>query len=278
MKKNLFNYVLVVLLSLLSVSTKAQIFPIEQLAKGFTINSTPTVTFLWESSLKDEAKGTFIFIPGGDGNVGMKAGWTEEASGYLGKYHFLRTLKRLSDKDLTTGSFNVVVFDNPTNLGLDRYPSQRTTADHMTRIESVVTFYADKLKKPIWLFGHSNGGFSIAEFHKYLEKKYPKSNIVNGWIFSAGRDISSFGTSFDAPFLFVHSENDNCSDTTPAGNVKIFNSVKAVNRSVSQLTLIKTSQSEAKNPCLSGIHMYYGAGNEVAKVLEDFMLNNSKSK
>jgi hypothetical protein len=147
----------------------------------------------------------------------------------------------------------------------------------MIRIESVVRYYADNLKRPIWLMGHSNGGYSITEFQRYLQSN-GKENLVYGLIYSSGRRESDFGKIENKPLLFLATENDGCKETPPSGVRNLFERVKATNKAATEFIDIKTAQPEPRNPCFSGIHMYFGAGPEVAAVLDDFLNRNTPAR
>jgi len=254
---------------LFAPQVNAEFVAVEQIDKGFFISSEPTVTHLWRSDLANEAKATLVFIPGGAGSVGMKPTWSSD-SPYLTRYHFNQTLRRLSDKSATSGAFHVVIYDHPTKFQDMRQLTDRTSNDHMVRIESVIRHYAGLLKKPVWLMGHSNGGYSIAEFQRYMAKN-GKSDLVQGLIFSAGREEASFTAEVNKPMLFLVAEQDGCGKTSPSANQGIFERVREANKAPTKFVWIKTAQPEARDPCFSGIHMYYGAGEEVSRVLDEFL-------
>jgi len=114
-----------------------QVVSVDPLGKSRTQSSTPTLSFLWQS---DTAKAVLIMIPGGEGHIGL----TPEQKQLFGFYG--SALRPLSDSHLTRGLFHVVIFDSPSSLySGPSYPISRTTADHLTRIESVVRFYKTKL-------------------------------------------------------------------------------------------------------------------------------------
>jgi surfactin synthase thioesterase subunit len=147
----------------------------------------------------------------------------------------------------------------------------------MVRIESVIRHYASLLKKPIWLMGHSNGGYSIAEFQRYIAKN-GKSDLVQGLIFSAGREEASFTSEVNKPMLFLVSDQDGCGKTSPSSNQRIYERVRQGNKAATEFVWIKSAQAEARDPCYSGIHMYFAAGEEVGRVLDDFLNRHSPSR
>lgn len=256
----------------LVLSAQAQYYAVEQIDKGFFISSDPTITHLWRSDLGDDVKATLVYIPGGDGSAGWK-----QTSRFEPRHQFYQTLKRLSQKSATSGAFHVVIYDNPTKFIDQRTLSDRASSDHMVRIESVIRHYASLLKKPVWLMGHSAGGYSIAEFQRYMARN-GKADLVQGLIFSAGREEAYFASEVNKPMLFMVSEQDGCRTTSPSSNQRIYERVRQGNKAATELVLIKSAQAEEREPCSSGFHMYFAAGEEVGRVLDDFLSRHSPSR
>jgi hypothetical protein len=175
---------------------------------------------------------------------------------------------------------DVVVFDSPKPLDAGAtatYIPQRASSDHMIRIHSVVDYYRTRLDKPVWLLGHSNGTFSLAEFSNYLVKRQ-KEALVSGWIFSGSRNGISPKLRADAPVRFLHHQNDNCPITSPVSSRHAFESLKKSHQSRIEYVSIQSGAAEPGNPCTSGFHMYYGAGEEAAAAVERFVLNETQMK
>jgi hypothetical protein len=249
-----------VLLGLALATTRsfAEVLPVEFHPGG----SAPTMTFLWRSS---RAKATLIMIPGGEGHLGLTLG-KADLGGFYGK-----TLKPLSNPELTSGSFNVVVFDSPTTLAVgDAYPISRTVPDHLQRIEDVVGFYGALLGKPIWLMGHSNGAVSITEFYKHLLKNQ-KGNLVSGMIFSSGRNGARFPPDTDVPVLFLAHESDRCQKSTNASSREAYNQLMQTSRQKTRYVLITSGNAESSDPCRSGYHMFFNAQEEAYKAIDEFV-------
>ena len=110
-------YFLTILASLLlGQITRAQVIAISPSAGSET---PPTLNFLWQSK---NTKAVLIFIPGGEGHLGITPD-RKNLGGFYGS-----TLKPLSDPSLTSGHFDVVIFDNPTPLPVGKtYPVSRTS-------------------------------------------------------------------------------------------------------------------------------------------------------
>jgi hypothetical protein len=255
-----------VLLAALSMSAGAQVIPVEQIEKSLLVRSEPTLTLLRQSPA---ARAVLVSIPGGEGRIGLKANMPFDPAAEA-RTSFGKMLKRLAEPSVTSGSFHVVAFDSPYILPAVAYLTSRSTKDHMVRMESVVQHYRDRFKLPVWIMGHSNGGYSIAEFLKYLQDR-KKEDLLSGMVFSAGRNISSFGSTASLPALFMIAERDGCHSTTPVENQRIFEKFKAGNKAVTEFVLIRGGEPEG-DPCSSGIHMYHNAHEEVAKVVDEFVV------
>jgi hypothetical protein len=241
-------------------SSFSQVIPVNVNEKGVFFSSDPTKTFLWESN---KAKVTLIFIPGGEGSLKLSDD-RKDLKGFYGK-----TLKPLSDSTLTSGKFNVVVFDSPWPLAVGKdYPTSRTTSDHLARIESVVDFYRNKYNKPIWLMGHSNGAVSVTEFYKYLQKNN-REKIISGIIYSSARNGATFNAETNIPVLFLAHERDGCSRSSPQNSQSVFNDLKKTNKFKTEYIFIKGGESEGE-PCHSGYHMFFEVEKDAYKAIDLF--------
>lgn len=247
---------------------KAQLIAVEQNETSFLVSSTPTMTFLYAGK---DAKATLIFLPGGLGSVGVKP-TTPETSPFFTKYHFNLMLKRLSSSQNTRGLFNVVIFDNPTVLPQNNkytYPYSRASSDHLVRVDSVVKHYQSLLKKPIWLLGHSNGAASMTEYYKKL-KKNKQESLVAGMVYSGAIHGAEFDANTTAPVLFMHHESDGCDATTFKHTQKVFQKLRDQGNLKTEFAAVIGGEAESKDPCLSGLHMYFGAEKEAANYIDLF--------
>ena len=246
----------------------AQLIPVEQNESAALVSSAPTMTFLYPAK---EAKATLIFLPGGPGHAGVKP-TTPENSPFFTRYHFNLMLKRLSNEKDTSGQFNVVIFDNPTQLfqaSKYAYPYSRASADHLVRIDSVVQHYQKLLNKPIWLFGHSNGAASMTEYYKKIQKNSQESR-VSGMVYSGSIHGADFAKNTKAPVLFLHHEKDGCDASTLKKSQQVFQSLKSQGNEKTEFMMVTGGDLEPKDPCLSGYHMYFGAEKEAADLVDQF--------
>ena len=255
------TYLLIIFLAS-AIAAHAEIISIEPIEKGLFISSEPSMSMYWQGKA---SKAVLIFIPGGEGHIGLKPGQADNT------FHFHQMLKRLTNPTLTSGQFDVVLLDSPTELSpRQAYPSARGGSDHLIRIESAIRYYKEKTGLPVWLMGHSNGGISLTEFVKRVQKEN-KTNLVAGMIASGIRSESYFNAPLDMPVLFVHHKQDGCSHTLPDDAYSNYMKVKEFNKSVTEFAYVTEGTPESRDPCRSGFHMYFGASDEVAKIIDSFM-------
>ena len=145
----------------------------------------------------------------------------------------------------------------------------------MIRIESAVRHYQSKTGLPVWLMGHSNGGISLTEFLKYTRKNN-RMDLIGGMVASAIRDESYFEEPISFPMLFIHHRQDGSFHTTYSASYRNYEKVKAFSQAPVEFATVETGQSQAQDPCRSGFHMYFGAGEEVARLLDNFMSRTFK--
>jgi len=240
----------------------AQVVSVPFNERGFLFDTGPTLTFLWPAK---QPSATLIFVPGGEGRIGLLPD-RKALGGFYGA-----TLKPLSDASLTSGSFNVVVFDSPINLPVGTvYPYSRQSSEHLLRIESVVRYYKELYALPVWIMGHSNGAVSITEFYKMLQKSR-KENLVEGAIYSSARNGSSFDDNTNMPVLLLAHEGDGCEKSSPSQSRAVYERLRKNNPQRVEYVLIRGGAPQSQHPCYSGFHMFYGAGEEAYKAIDQFV-------
>lgn len=261
------NRLIALLFAFLPSLALTQVVSVEFKDKGFLFSDAPTLTFVWPSP---QAKTTLIFIPGGEGRIGL----TPERKNLGGFY--AATLKPLSDAKLTSGTFNVVVFDSPVNLPVGSgYAFSRQSSEHLLRIESVVRHYKELYGQPVWLMGHSNGAASITEFYKMLQNKQ-QEQIVEGAIYSSARNGSVFNDKTKLPILFLAHEKDGCPVSMPSMSRTLFEQQQKTNPMKTDYTVVKGGEAQAHHVCSSGFHMFYGAGDEAYGAIDRFVQDIQK--
>lgn len=258
-----------VISALISTFVHAGVVSVDFNETGFFFSNAPTHTFVWPAR---KAKATLIFIPGGEGRLGLRPERTT-LGGFYGA-----TLKPLSDETQTNGFFNVVVFDSPTALPVGRdYPYSRQTREHLLRIESVVRYFKDLYGLPVWIMGHSNGAVSITEFYKMLQKS-GNENLVEGAVYSSARDGADFSDTTQLPILFLAHERDECEKSQPSRSKAVFEKQSKTNSMQTWYVLIKGGEPQTQHICYSGFHMYFGASQEVHSAIDMFFIEFSKRR
>ena len=252
----------------------AQVVAVDQIEKSLFVSSTPTLTSLRPAG-GPQPRAVLLMMPGGEGQIGLRPDAALDTS--PPRTSFSAIPRRLVDPQLTSGALHVVAVDSPYNLGYGAQLPLRAARDHLVRMESVVQFYRARLGLPIWVMGHSNGGYSVAEFAKYLQDR-KKEDLVAGLVFSAARTISDFGSGpFRWPALFVVSAEDGCTGTSAEGNEKLYQRFKERNAAPTEFVQVRSAQPEGGDPCRTGTHMYHRAEEEVAKILDDFIARHTPS-
>lgn len=255
------RFLIVLIVALLSKFACAEVVSVEFKEKGLFFSDAPTLNFVWPSK---QAKATLIFIPGGEGRLGL----TPERTNLGGFYG--STLKPLSDEKLTSGAFNVVIFDSPINLpvGTD-YPNSRQSNEHLMRIEGVVRYFQALYGVPVWIMGHSNGAVSITEFYKMLQKS-GKESLVAGAVYSSARNGADFTDATKLPILFLAHERDGCERSMPSRSKAVYEKQAKTNPMKTQYVLIKGGEAQAQPVCASGFHMFYGASQEAYSTIDAY--------
>lgn len=230
------------------------------IAVPFEGSLPPTETFMWQAR---DAKAVLVMIPGGDGRLGLRP-TRADLGGFYGK-----TLKPLADTTLTSGRIDVAVFDSPYPLPVSgSYLMSRATTDHLGRIASVVSFYASRFGKPVWLMGHSNGSISVAEFLRGHEA------LLAGAIFSASRDGVRVSPKTVIPILFLHHRKDSCVVASGRDDLATFEALRAAGKANTAFIWLEGGSSEHGNPCGSGYHLYSGAEAEAYRAIEAFIASH----
>jgi hypothetical protein len=254
----------------------AQVIQIEPTNKGFFASPLPTTTFLFEAA---DARGTLIFIPGGEGRVGMRPGMTAD-NRYFSAYHFNVMLRSLAEPS-GDARFNLVIFDSPVELpNAQHWSGARTTAEHLSRVEDVIRHYRAQLGKPVWLMGHSLGSISVTELFKRLNDARADA-LLAGLIVSGGQNGTSLPYEVTRlPVLVLHHEKDECAGNTVAHARRLHERLRAAGNASAELAIVSagTPSPDGGNVCRSGYHMYYGAGTEVAAVLDRFMTAHTPAR
>lgn len=243
--KSFLRSILIVVLCGVANITWAQVFSIPAPNQGFFDSKEDTQTFYKSNP---NSKAVLVFLPGGVGSFGLTPSFSGER-----KYGMFDEIARGNNSGI---KMDYVFMDSPYALSPRKDLSIRATKDHMDRIKGVVEFYKSKTNKPIWLLGHSNGTYSLAQF---INQTPNYNQLIAGAIFSSGRaerDITI--DPINLPILVLHHAEDSCS-STPFGSAQSFyEKVKSRNLSRTEFVAI-TGGTDTGEPCsASGSHHMYG--------------------
>ncbi|QKM65249.1 hypothetical protein DCO17_08385 [Polynucleobacter tropicus] len=213
-----------------------------------------------------KAKQVIIYLSGGWGRIGLKANTGAMIDS------FSRMLIGLTNPKLSSGKFDVVFMDSPNEL---YWMTQRGSADHLSRIQSVVQYYKNRTGLPVWLMGHSNGALSLNAYIQYLQE-FSQVGMVDGLIISAARNEISFSPPLSMPMLFLHHEEDGCVNTQPKNSYAAYERLVQFDKANIKYVNIETGEYEMNDPCTSGYHMYFGADKEVTSAIDQYFDNPQK--
>lgn len=250
----------------------AQVVSVDQIEQSWRVRSAPTLTVLRPAGAA-QPRAVLMIMPGGEGQLGLRPDAALDTS--PPRTSFAAMARRLVDPQLTSGAVHIVGVDSPYDLGYGQDISPRATRDHLVRMESVAEFYRARFGLPVWVMGHSNGGYSVAEFVKHLQDRR-KEDLVAGLVFSAARTIADFGGGpFRWPALFLVSAEDGCKATAAPGNEKLYQRFRERNAAATEFVLVRSAQTQGGDPCKTGTHMYHLAEEEVARILDEFIARHT---
>lgn len=254
----LFKHLVFCFAFFLTSKAFCQVIQVEPITKGLfgTIN---TMTMLYEST---NAEITIVVILGYPGKVSLKVGDVgiqQQTASMMRNFSYNGKVKS-----------NIVILDSPYFL---QDLGARSNSDHLGRIESVVKFYSDRFKLPVWLFGHSDGSVSVSEF---LNRSENNRKLLAGAILSGGRDETRIRDDWKLPTLVIHHEKDACRFTTFWGAKQYFALIKKKNSKPVEFAEI-TLGFDYSDPCSTGTHMYEGAYSEATHYIGDFIYRYSST-
>jgi hypothetical protein len=167
-------------------------------------DDAPTRTLL--TPVKN-AKAVVLLFPGGGGVLNLQ----DDGSTTNG-----HTFVRSRDLWAQYGIDDVLV-DTPYDLGAGMR-NFRSTRDHQQRILSVVSYYKEKLNLPVWIFGHSMGTVSVAEF---VNGGKEKEKLIAGVIVAGTYRSATIDSDVTVPVLAIHHLNDGCGSTPLVSSERI---------------------------------------------------------
>ncbi len=227
-------------------------------------SDSETTTAYWSSP---NSKAVLIFIPGGDGSFNIASKNPARPSWVL---------STLYDASQKGPGLDLVFVDSPHSLGMrGGNIAPRYSKDHLSRMLSVIQFYKEKTKKPLYLIGHSNGAISEAEF---LNQSPDNQKLLAGIIFSGSRNETSIDGPLNIPILFLHHEDDANGRWTSYSNAEsLYKKVKALNQGSTQFLAVHGGEAGG-DPSTSGHHMYQGSLDEAANYIWNFIFKHNLPK
>lgn len=240
--KRLFTFLTLVLLCF---SAKAQVsdLPFD--------GGSPTRTLL---AATQSPKALVILLIGGDGKVGIFNNGTARST---------HTFVRSQEFWAQYGIDSVLVDSRDFLVTRD---GDRLSNDYQNRLLSVVNYYKNKMQLPIWLFGHSNGTISVAEF----VNRFGKQNVIAGFIVAGTEKTAILKDDSSLPALAIHHSQDSCSVTPISASQEIIKSRPKGTRA--EFITIDGGVSTG-NVCWSlAYHGFNQRENEMVKVAAEFIL------
>jgi len=218
-------------------------------------DDAPTRTLL--TPVKN-AKAVVLLFPGGGGVLKL------QDDGSTTNFHtFVRS------KDLWAQyGIDAVLVDTPYDLGAGMRNS-RSIRDHQQRILNVVTYYKEKLNLPVWIFGHSMGTVSVAEF---VNGGKEKESLIGGVIVAGTYRSATVDSDVKIPVLAIHHVDDGCASTPFVTSERIIES--RPKQSISQFIQIDGGISEGDACGSRAYHGFNQKESEFVKAAAQFILKN----
>jgi len=220
------------------------------------LEEAPTRTLLIEAS---KPRALVLLFPGGGGMAGIA-----ENGSVRSKHTFIRSIEMWSQYGI-----NAVLVDTPYDLGDQRRGNLRGRKDHLTRVDEVVTFYKNKLKLPIWVFGHSMGSSTATYYANEIDQS--KKNLT-GIIIAGTIRTASLDDEVTLPVLAIHHQYDACVGTPVSASSRIIEGRSP--KLVSKLELIEGGITEGEVCQSFAFHGFNQTEAEFVKRAASFILSH----
>lgn len=156
----------------------------------------------------ENPKALVILLIGGDGKVGIFDNGSARSN-----HTFVRSQGLWAQYGIDS-----VLVDSSDDLSIKG--GGRLTDDYQNRLLSVVTFYKNKFKVPVWIFGHSNGTVSVTEF----VNRFADKNVISGFIVAGTEQTAILQSNTKLPVLAIHHVQDTCRTTPISASENLINS------------------------------------------------------
>ena len=186
------------------------------------------------------------------------------------------------------GKYDIVVMFNPYNISSgsqkrsDGYAPMAYKPDQADRIKSIIKFYKEKYKKPIWLGGQS---FGAARTLAYLSASPDNSKLISGVILAASGIGSVKNNTIKVPFRKIkdlnlpigifHHIRDICDNSHYITAKKLNKRLEKINLGKTQFISIESGNFPKDKKCKGGKgknHSFQDSrkelGEEVIKFIE----------
>jgi len=200
-----------------------------------------------------------LLFPGGGGMAGIS-----EDGAIKSRHTFIRSMEMWAQYGI-----DAVLVDTPYDLGDLRRGNLRGRKDHLTRVDEVVTFYKNKFKLPIWVFGHSMGSSTATYYANEIDQT--KKNLT-GIIIAGTIRTASLDDEVTLPVLAIHHQYDACAGTPVSASSRIIEG--RPKKLVSKLELIEGGITEGEVCQSFAFHGFNQTEAEFVKRAANFILSH----
>ena len=214
-----------------------------------------------------------LLFAGGKGALNLGGGMFGPSIGW-GKNNFLVRTR----KDFAKHGFITVTVDAPSDLQGKQgmYGGHRTSADHVSDIDSIIARVRETADVPVWLVGTSRGTESAAFAGMHSAQNIRGIVLTSSMTESNRKGLAVTQLPLNQvrlPVLLTHHRNDGCAWTTPEGAERIRNMLTAA--PVAELKLFEGGREQGK-PCKAKSHHgYLGIEGQVVDAIAAFIKANS---
>jgi len=216
----------------------------------------PTRTLIIEAS---KPRALVLLFPGGGGMAGIS-----DSGAIKSKHTFIRSMEMWAQYGI-----DAVLVDTPYDLGDLRRGNLRGRKDHLTRVDEVVTFYKNKFKLPIWIFGHSMGSSTATYYANEIDQS--KKNLA-GIIVAGTIRTASLDDEVTLPVLAIHHQYDACAGSPVSASSKIIEGRSP--KLASKLELIEGGVTEGAVCQSFAFHGFNETEAELIKRAANFILSH----
>lgn len=229
-----------------------------------------TVPISVEPPASGEAPAWVLLFVGAEGNLKLDA--SGEPTSPLATIFIIQ-----SRQHLKTAGLGVVLVDAPSDrrdAGMN--PAFRRAPEHLQDVGAVVAAIRQRFGKPVWLFGHSNGGITAAVAGRSLQgEQRPDGLILSSATVIRVRakpDQPLPAIPYTGPVLIMAHKNDNCSHSPYADSLALAEAFPQA-QPKTLLSFDGPTPANSKDHCARvSTHGYYGQEAEAMQAIAQFVL------